>query len=217
MTAHAPAIKAQLENTLHELPSVFSYFNSMLQDHERLSADEAYPQPPKIVSDASSAHGKAPSSAQAAATAPDCAALVSFSVTCDSTTPSEAIAIIGGIPELGNWVTGVQMCPANWPLWKLQVPMQELYTEQVEYKYVRLNKETNEITQWEPTENRCPLVWPPSYALSELLCANMLVCSTGDTSAFTCPALLDFLTSRSRTDLYPWMTGISALRGQILL
>ena len=143
LAAHEPSITAALRSPLQELPSVYTTFDTMLQDHERGADDGTYPRPPKIVAGASpprlatsepqdgesadvqttQAQAASSSGASSGGASSGGQVLVSFSVVCGTTQMHESVGMIGRCPELGAWLTPVPMSPDEWPTWKLEVPM----------------------------------------------------------------------------------------------
>ncbi len=71
-----------------------------------------------------------------------------------ATLPQDLTLGITGSPEaLGKWLKPVSMEIAEYPLWKISVPL-ENYDINIQYKYVVLNKHSGDITEWEVGENR---------------------------------------------------------------
>ena len=145
MSAHEAAITGALGFPLQELPSIYSYFSSMLKDEERVDGETAEP---------SSHHGapKVPISGQTGAAGN---VVLSFSVHCASTSPGESVGIVGGCAELGLWseASVVAMDPTDWPVWKLSLPLSASSCD-VEYKYIKFLPEGGRVTEWEAGSNR---------------------------------------------------------------
>ena len=61
---------------------------------------------------------------------------VRFSIVVPQVLPTQGVAIVGNIPELGKWNTDdkVAMCDCEFPLW--QVAIQAETDQVIEYKYV---------------------------------------------------------------------------------
>lgn len=116
MSAHETAITGALGFPLQELPSIYSYFNSMLKDEER-GVDGETAKPPS--------HHGAPTVPNDGQTGAAGNVVLTFSVHCDSTSPGESVGVVGGCAELGLWDEGgvVAMDPTDWPVWKLSLPL----------------------------------------------------------------------------------------------
>ena len=66
-----------------------------------------------------------------------------------------SIAILGNLPELGNWQTGdaVVLSDAEYPVWSVDVRFRDL-PDQIEYKYVLYDARRHAVIAWEAGENR---------------------------------------------------------------
>ncbi|MBK8370839.1 MAG: 4-alpha-glucanotransferase [Saprospiraceae bacterium] len=67
--------------------------------------------------------------------------------------PHLSLGIIGNNEQLGKWLKPIPMSEENYPNWKIKIPVEE-YDIFVHYKFVLLDKKTNEIMEWEVGENR---------------------------------------------------------------
>lgn len=80
-----------------------------------------------------------------------------FSIDLPQVLPSQGVAIVGNITELGNWNTDnkLVMTDADFPIWKANI---EVSTEQtIEYKYVIYDLRSGSVIDMECGENR--YVW----------------------------------------------------------
>jgi len=79
---------------------------------------------------------------------------VRFSIDLPQILPHQGVAVMGNIPELGNWDASkkVPMDDADFPIWhaNIQVKNNEIF----EYKYVIYDKTTDQIVDFEYGENR---------------------------------------------------------------
>ena len=91
--------------------------------------------------------------------------------------PTQGVAIVGNIPELGKWNTDdkVAMCDCEFPLW--QVAIQAEADQVIEYKYVVYDLPSGKVVDMEWGENR--VVW----GLQE----NMVLCQNDRTFRRTQP------------------------------
>ncbi|MBO4371254.1 MAG: 4-alpha-glucanotransferase, partial [Paludibacteraceae bacterium] len=64
-------------------------------------------------------------------------------------------AILGNIPELGNWQTGeaVVLSDHDFPIWSVTIDAGRL-PEEIEYKYVMYDRHKHAVISWETGENR---------------------------------------------------------------
>ena len=146
ISAYGPSITAAVGHPLQELPSIYSYFNSMLQDDERAGGDE----PEGAVQPSSTTRSAAASTPAAVA-----GCVVAFCVKCDTTSPGESVGLIGGCAELGAWKEegAVAMDPSAWPEWKLSLSL-PVSSGDIEYKYVKFLPDGGQVTEWEAGDNR---------------------------------------------------------------
>ena len=102
---------------------------------------------------------------------------VRFSIVVPQVLPTQGVAIVGNIPELGNWNTDdkVAMCDCEFPLW--QVAIQAEADQVIEYKYVVYDLHSGKVVDMEWGENR--VVW----GLQE----NMVICQNDRTFRRTQP------------------------------
>jgi len=79
---------------------------------------------------------------------------VRFSIDLPQILPCQGVAVMGNIPELGNWDPSkkVVMDDATFPIWhaNIQVKDHEIF----EYKYVVFDKTTDQVVDFEYGENR---------------------------------------------------------------
>ncbi|MGL5864231.1 MAG: carbohydrate-binding module family 20 domain-containing protein, partial [Phycicoccus sp.] len=89
--------------------------------------------------------------ARTATPPPGATSAVGFAVTAE-TTPGQEVYVVGGIPELGGWnaAGGVQLSPADYPVWRATVPLPA--GREVEYKY--LTRTSTGAVTWEAGTNR---------------------------------------------------------------
>lgn len=92
-----------------------------------------------------------------------------FSICLPRIQRNEAVAIVGNIPELGNWDCNNKLILSdkNFPTWEGGVKIKS-YPANIEYKYVIFNTETNEIVDMEYGDNR--RLW--TSAAESCLCIN---------------------------------------------
>lgn len=78
-----------------------------------------------------------------------------FQVEAAQVRPTEGVAIVGNIPELGNWDTKGKftLSDSTFPLWKNRLKLKANY-DTIEYKYVIYDLATGEIKDLEGGENR---------------------------------------------------------------
>ena len=102
---------------------------------------------------------------------------VRFSIVVPQVLPTQGVAILGNIPELGNWNADdkVAMCDCEFPLW--QVAIQAAADQVIEYKYVVYDLHSGKVVDMEWGENR--VVW----GLQE----NMVICQNDRTFRRTQP------------------------------
>jgi 4-alpha-glucanotransferase len=67
--------------------------------------------------------------------------------------PHLSLGIIGNSERLGKWLKPIPMSDENYPNWKIKIPVEE-YDIFVHYKFVLLDKQTNDIVEWEVGDNR---------------------------------------------------------------
>lgn len=82
---------------------------------------------------------------------------VRFAIDAPQVLPTQGVAVIGNIPELGNWCAS-EMLPlsdATFPIWKGDIIAKE--DQVIEYKYVIYDLHSGAITDMEWGENRC--IW----------------------------------------------------------
>ena len=79
---------------------------------------------------------------------------VRFSIDLPQILPCQGVAVMGNIPELGNWNKDkkVVMDDKDFPIWRANINVKA--NEIFEYKYVVYDKTTNEIVDMEWGENR---------------------------------------------------------------
>ncbi len=70
--------------------------------------------------------------------------------------PNKYIAILGNQSQLGNWdiTKKVKMDDSNFPIWSVNLDINEIKNTPLEYKYLIVDKKSDEILQWEEGENR---------------------------------------------------------------
>ena len=102
---------------------------------------------------------------------------VRFSIVVPQVLPTQGVAIVGNIPELGKWNTDdkVAMCDCEFPLW--QATIQVAADQVIEYKYVVYDLHSGKVVDMEWGENR--VVW----GLQE----NMVICQNDRTFRRTQP------------------------------
>ncbi len=82
---------------------------------------------------------------------------VRFSIDAPQVLPTQGVAVIGNIPELGNWCAN-EMLPlsdATFPVWKGDIIAKE--GQVIEYKYVIYDLHSGAVVDMEWGENRC--IW----------------------------------------------------------
>lgn len=82
---------------------------------------------------------------------------VRFAIDAPQVLPTQGVAVIGNIPELGNWCAS-EMLPlsdATFPIWKGDIIAKE--DQVIEYKYVIYDLHSGAIIDMEWGENRC--IW----------------------------------------------------------
>lgn len=89
----------------------------------------------------------------------------------------QVLAICGGCEALGSWDVekAVEMCDCNFPEWSVAVDLNKC-KENVEYKFLILDKKTREVVAWEYCSNRvftqCPIKRSAAVIVSGLTFAN---------------------------------------------
>ena len=89
---------------------------------------------------------------------------VRFSIDLPQIEPTQGVAIVGNVPELGNWNTDrkVVMNDAEFPLWRADI---EVKGDQIiEYKYVIYDLHSGSVVDMEWGENR--KIWGLQHSLS---------------------------------------------------
>ena len=89
---------------------------------------------------------------------------VRFSIDLPQIEPTQGVAIVGNVPELGNWNTDrkVVMNDAEFPLWRADI---EVKGDQIiEYKYVIYDLHSGNVVDMEWGENR--KIWGLQHSLS---------------------------------------------------
>ncbi|MFR9672648.1 MAG: 4-alpha-glucanotransferase [Rikenellaceae bacterium] len=88
---------------------------------------------------------------------------------------SQAIAIVGDGQMLGEWGASgkVEMCDAEFPLWRVALPNVERHSE---FKFVVVDRESGEIISWESGENR--MLTPYRGEQGGLMSLDFVSCST---------------------------------------
>ena len=79
---------------------------------------------------------------------------VHFSIDLPQILPSQGVAIVGNIPELGSWNTDdkLPMCDCGFPVWHQEIKVQP--DQVIEYKYVIYDLRTGKVVDIEYGENR---------------------------------------------------------------
>ncbi|MCQ2311707.1 MAG: 4-alpha-glucanotransferase [Paludibacteraceae bacterium] len=97
---------------------------------------------------------RTPKSGQLKAAASVAKSNVRFSIDLPQILPCQGVAIMGNIPELGNWdeKKKVVMDDHNFPVWRANISVKA--NEIFEYKYVVYDKATDKIVDLEYGENR---------------------------------------------------------------
>lgn len=84
-------------------------------------------------------------------------------LSCDApmVAPDEVLAVSGDCDELGAWdpAKAVVMSDAAFPTWSCALPLEKL-PENIQYKFLILNKNTREVVCWEGCDNRGMTVSP---------------------------------------------------------
>ncbi len=80
---------------------------------------------------------------------------VQFNIQVPQIEPDKGLAIIGNIPELGNWDVNrkVELSGQKFPYWECALNVNDPHYT-IEYKYVIYKLDTNEIIDYESGENR---------------------------------------------------------------
>ncbi|MBP5260084.1 MAG: 4-alpha-glucanotransferase [Paludibacteraceae bacterium] len=92
-------------------------------------------------------HGRAPHAPSAPA--------VRFNLLAARISDGLTFAILGNLPELGNWETGnaIPLSDTRYPQWSVDISFQNL-PAQIEYKYVLYDVRRHAVIAWESGENR---------------------------------------------------------------
>lgn len=87
-----------------------------------------------------------------------------FQIYAPEVLADETIGIIGSDPALGSWkqTSITRLSDQQFPLWTVDLKLQNT-DSQIEYKYVRISRKTNQILHWEDGPNRtlAPEYGPP--------------------------------------------------------
>lgn len=76
-----------------------------------------------------------------------------LSVEAPMVAPDEVVAVAGNCDALGNWSAPVVMSDADYPLWRVALPLASLPRE-IEFKFLILKQATREVVAWEYCDNR---------------------------------------------------------------
>lgn len=84
------------------------------------------------------------------------AGMLTLEVAAPMVAPDEVVAVCGEIPELGAWLPekAVQMSDADYPFWKVNIPLGHLIGRGTDYKYLIVKKSTGAVVAWEGRDNR---------------------------------------------------------------
>ncbi|MFZ1705282.1 MAG: 4-alpha-glucanotransferase [Saprospiraceae bacterium] len=63
------------------------------------------------------------------------------------------VGLIGNLDQLGKWLKPVPMEVTSYPIWSVSIPIDD-FDIHLQYKYVIMDKNTKEITDWEIGDNR---------------------------------------------------------------
>lgn len=135
-------------NTAHQIITVRDHWqNSSYEDvfHTKLFTESVFKRPNKRLSAAKSVKSKTSEP------------IVCFRLTCPQIYPKQGVAIIGNIPELGEWnyKKKLVLSDANYPQWETTIKVREL--QDIEYKYCIYDLKTGEVLDVEYGNNR--YVW----------------------------------------------------------
>ena len=91
---------------------------------------------------------------QAKAAKPKAKANVTLTVDLPQILPSQGVAIVGSIPQLGEWDMDkkLPMCDCEFPIWKADIEVSDINT--FDYKYVIYDLESGNVVDMEWGENR---------------------------------------------------------------
>lgn len=97
--------------------------------------------------------------------------LLRFQLAAPAIKPGQTVAITGNQPCLGNWdpARAQPLSDAGFPTWTFEANAAEI-TFPLIYKYIAIDRDTNELGYWETGENR--LIHPPLKKDSSLLATD---------------------------------------------
>lgn len=79
--------------------------------------------------------------------------ILKFSVYAPLLRPSQSVAIIGNVSELGNWKTPLKLSHADAPNWEISISSDSLFYKEIEYKFLIIDVDKDEYL-WESGDNR---------------------------------------------------------------
>ncbi|MDR2065907.1 MAG: 4-alpha-glucanotransferase [Prevotellaceae bacterium] len=90
--------------------------------------------------------------------------ILEFRINAPQISKENSLAITGNINILGNWTKALKMHDDEFPLWKIKIDASKLQFP-FEFKFVIINSQTGNITEWEEGNNR--IFFTNNFLLSE--------------------------------------------------